>query len=175
MGQDFDAIVVGAGLCGSWAARELTSGGMRVALLDAGPLLNAKIFHGPFRQETFRLKDHLFRINLLARGMVDKSTSDAISQTTQDLFLDRRSAPYLTPDGPFSWQRVRAVGGRGHLWARVMLRLTPQQLNDPTKGWPLRYSDLEPFYDLVEQTLELGGPILTTPKFPTDVTSIRAL
>lgn len=157
--QNADAIVVGAGLSGSWVAKELTSGGMKVALFDAGSILPDAMFsNGRYRANVFNPRYHLFRLKLLLKGETDRALNKFISSQTYRLFLDRRRDAYVTPiDRDFSWFRVRAVGGRGHLWGRVMLRMTDRQLSSPGFEWPVRYVDLAPYYGEVEQLLELGG------------------
>ena len=159
----FDALVVGAGLCGSWVAKELTSGGMTVGLVDAGALLPDSLFT-PVRSGAglFSLRRHLFRLKLLATGRTDLGFSDVASDQTHRLFLDRRHHPYATSGADFTWHRLRAVGGRGHVWGRVMLRMTERQL----AGWPVSYAELAPYYEEVERLLELGGDRSTDEAVP---------
>ena len=108
--------------------------------------------------DLFNPRYHLFRLKLLLKGQTDQAFSKFITRRTYRLFLDRRTHGYVTPPGrDFSWFRVRAVGGRGHLWGRVMLRVTDRQLCSPGFEWPLRYDDLAPYYSEVEQLLEMGG------------------
>ena len=157
--NDADAIVIGAGLNGSWVAKELTCGGMKVALIDAGPILQNSMFAiDRLQADVFNPRYHLFRLTLLLRGETDRAINKFITRQTQKLFLDRRRDPYITPFGrEFTWNRVRAVGGRGHLWGRVMLRMTDRQLSAPGFEWPLEYEDLAPYYTEVERMLEMGG------------------
>jgi choline dehydrogenase-like flavoprotein len=160
-----DAIVVGAGLNGSWVAKELTSGGMKVALIDAGPILPDSTFSlGNTRTLAFSPGYHLFRLKMLLKG--DRSSSlrgepvlnKFIGSRTKKLFLDRRRDPYVTPiDRDFWWIRLRAVGGRGHVWGRVMLRVTDRQLSASGFEWPVRYDDLAPYFSEIERLLEMGG------------------
>lgn len=166
--NNFDAIVVGAGLNGSWVAKELTAGGMNVALVDAGSILPDSEFRSvQLQQNVFNLRYHLFRIKLLLKGDTDRAFSKFITGQTSRLFLDRRRDPYVTPASrDFSWLRVRAVGGRGHLWGRVMLRFTDRQFTAPGFEWPVSYGDLAPFYDQIEELLEMGGAPALTPEVP---------
>src|ERR1019366_7786944 len=166
--QDADAIVVGAGLSGSWVAKELTSGGMKVALIDAGPILPDSTFSiDRLQADVFNPRYHLFRLKLLLKGELDRARNKFINSQTHKLFLDRRRDPYVTPvDRDFSWLRVRAVGGRGHLWGRVMLRVTDRQLSAPGFEWPVRYEDLAPYYSEIERLLEMGGAASNTSEVP---------
>jgi len=154
-----DAIVVGAGLNGSWVAKELTSGGMRVALIDAGPVLPDSTFCiDRLQADVFNPRYHLFRLKLLLKGDTDNAFNKFITTQTSKLFLNRSREPYITPAGrDFAWLRVRAVGGRGHLWGRVMLRVSDNQLSAPGFEWPVRYADLAPYYSEIERLLEMGG------------------
>lgn len=163
-----DVIVVGAGLSGSWVAKELTAKGMTVALLDAGSLLDHNMLSAASGRRTiFNPRYHLFRMKLLLRGQTDRALNRFISSESSKLFLDRRTDPYTTPSNKeFSWLRVRAVGGRGHLWGRVMLRLTDQQLSAPASEWPVTYQELCPYYSEVERLLELGGAPSQTIQVP---------
>ena len=166
--NDADAIVIGAGLNGSWVAKELTCGGMKVALIDAGPILQNSMFAiDRLQADVFNPRYHLFRLKLLLRGETDRALNKFINRQTQKLFLDRRTDPYITAVGrEFTWNRVRAVGGRGHLWGRVMLRMTDRQLSAPGFEWPLKYDDLAPYYSEVERMLEMGGAPSQTSEVP---------
>jgi choline dehydrogenase-like flavoprotein len=154
-----DVIVVGSGLSGSWVAKELTSGGMKVALIDAGSLLQESAFSTDAVQTgPFNPRYHLFRLRLLLKGDKERALNKFSDAKTYRLFLDRRRDPYVTPLGrDFTWSRVRAVGGRGHLWGRVMLRPTDNQFSIPGFEWPVRYEELAPYYSEIEHLLEMGG------------------
>lgn len=166
--KDADAIVIGAGLNGSWVAKELTCGGMKVALIDAGPILQDSMFAiDRLQADVFNPRYHLFRLKLLLKGETDRALNKFVNRQTQKLFLDRRRDPYITPvRREFTWNRVRAVGGRGHLWGRVMLRMTDRQLSAPGFEWPLKYEDLAPYYGEVERMLEMGGAPSQTSEVP---------
>src|SRR5690349_18389792 len=115
------AIVIGAGAAGAWAAKELTEGGLRVLLLDAGVPGDVD----PTRQPI-------------------QSTCYAYGDATRALFVDDVASPYETPEGrPFRWIRSRGIGGRMRLWARVALRLDAREL----ERWPITLDDLAPFYE----------------------------
>jgi len=167
-GGVFDAVVVGAGPNGSWAAKELAEGGLRVALIDAGPILRDALFSGqPDSADLFNPRYHLFRLKALLKGDRHRAFNKFIDRTTSELYLDRARHPYGTAAGnDFSWSRVRAVGGRGHLWGRVMLRFTEDQFHREGCEWPIGVADLAPFYDEVETLLELGGAPSGTPDVP---------
>lgn len=157
--RPFDAVVVGAGLNGAWAAKELAEGGLRVAIVDAGPTLPDALVRGePDARDVFDPRYHLFRLQALLRGDRHRAFNKFIDEKTSALYLKRASDPYGTAPGrDFAWARVRAVGGRGHLWGRVMLRLEDDQLRREGCAWPISVAELRPYYDEVERALELGG------------------
>ena len=142
----YDAVVVGAGAAGGWAAKELCERGLSVLLLDAGPQLDAeRDFPVPARPEQ-RL---VSRLGGLRRQPVQMRCA-AYSGRTRRFFVDDRESPYTSPAGrPFNWFRGRQVGGRLHVWGRVVPRLSDREL----EPWPLSYLELAPWYDRVEAFL----------------------
>ncbi len=167
----FDAVVVGAGLNGSWAAKELAQGGMRVVVIDAGPVLDEMLIaRRPTPRDVFDPRYHLFRLKALLTGDRQTAFNKLMDARTSALYLKRSSDPYGTPSGrDFAWWRVRAVGGRGHLWGRVMLRVTDADLRREGFEWPISAADLAPHYDEVERVMELGGAPSGRPDVPDGV------
>jgi choline dehydrogenase-like flavoprotein len=149
----YDAVVVGAGAAGGWAAKELCERGLSVLLLDAGPQLNAeRDFPVPAASER-RL---VSRLGGLRKQPVQMRCA-AYSGRTRRFFVDDRESLYTTPAGrPFNWFRGRQVGGRLHVWARVVPRLSDREL----ERWPLSYADLAPWYDRVEAFLGVDDAAL---------------
>jgi choline dehydrogenase-like flavoprotein len=145
----FDVIVVGSGATGGWAAKELTERGLRVALLEAGPMLFGADAEEPPRRRAGRqpVQEHCF----------------SFDETTAPLFVDDVDNPYSHPDGaPFDWIRSRQVGGRLLLWDRVCLRMSDLDLKAGGRDgvgndWPISYADLSPYYDQVERFLGVTG------------------
>lgn len=156
----YDAIVVGSGASGGWAAKELTEKGLTVLLLEAGrSLIPEKDF--PIPPPTER--------RLLARAVSSLSGQSiqarcaGFNERTRDFFVNDRENPYTTPfRKPFNWFRGRQVGGRLHVWARVALRLSEDNFKSASRDgygvdWPISYGDLAPYYDKVETFLGLYG------------------
>src|SRR3954451_15298287 len=126
MDEFYDAIVVGSGATGGWAAKELTESGLRVALLEAGPLFPVDV-------------------NAPARVTVDagqrqpiQSRCYALTDHTAHLFVDDVDNPYSVPEGrPFHWIPSRQVGGRLHVWGRVSPRMSDYEIGPSrTRTWP---------------------------------------
>ena len=158
--EHFDAIVVGSGATGGWAAKELTEAGLRVLLLDAGrsiqPQLDYPLPAPGERRMWTRLVHGL-------RSQPVQMRCGAFNARTQPFFVDDRENPYTTAAGkPFNWFRGRQVGGRLHTWARVVFRLSDLELNAASRDgygadWPLYYDELAPCYDRVESFLGVCG------------------
>lgn len=147
MGEGYDAIVVGSGATGGWAAKELTENGLRVALLEAGP---------PAPESS---PDWLAD----ARRQQVQARCYAYGERTAHLFVDDLDNPYECPeDAPFVWIRSRLVGGRLHTWGRTSVRMSDRDLKAASRDgigedWPISYADLAPHYDRVERSMRVCG------------------
>lgn len=156
----FQAIVVGSGAAGGWAAKELTENGLTVLLLEAGRSLSQEAdFPMPPPGESRIL-------TRLTRGLTRQSVQmrcPAYNARTQRFFVDDRENPYTTPaDKPFNWFRGRQIGGRLPTWGRVVVRMSDLEFKGASRDgigtdWPLSYADLVPAYDKVERFLEVLG------------------
>lgn len=156
MAERFDAIVVGSGACGGWAAKELTEQGLEVALLEAGPELPADGEDAPPAPGRQAIQERCY----------------AFEPGTAHLFVDDVENPYSHPDdAPFEWIRSRQVGGRLPLWGRMCLRMSDRELKAAShdgvgEDWPISYADLAPYYDRVERFLEVCGTAEGLPGIP---------
>jgi choline dehydrogenase-like flavoprotein len=160
MADYYDAIVVGSGATGGWAAKELTESGLRVALLEAGPAL-------PFDPEASAPAESVEP----ARQPI-QAHCYAFNERTSHLFVDDVENPYSYPeDQPFDWIRSRQVGGRMHLWGRMCLRMSDYELKAASRDgvgddWPISYADLAPYYDRVERFMRVCGTAEGLPQIP---------
>lgn len=161
----YDALVIGAGLTGAWAAKDLAEAGLNVLVLDAGPTLSpAEVFHveprtSPRRREAAR------------RQPVQSQTAAWWTHPPQ-LFVDDFDHPYTIVAGtPFAWIRGRQVGGRSFAWGGVTLRLSNHEFGDPERDgigprWPIRHVDLASAYEKVERFLGVSGAADGLPQLP---------
>jgi len=169
----YDAIVVGSGATGGWAAKELTEKGMSVIVLEAGRKLD------PMKD----FREHSWPYEVKYRGTVGgrilfrerqpvQSKCGSLSEYTRHFFVDDVDNPYTTPDKkPFDWIRGRHVGGRSVMWGRQVYRLSDYDLKAASRDgygddWPISYKDLEPYYDKVDRFIGVSGSVENLPQLP---------
>lgn len=150
----FDALVIGSGATGGWAAKELCEAGMKVVMLEAGAHLN------PERDFT----EHTPVFKLKFRGLGSPTDPHrAGDEYNRHLFVDETENPYTTPkDKPFAWTRSRMVGGRSITWYRNVYRFSDldfkaASLDGEGEDWPISYAELAPYYDKVEDFIGVSG------------------
>jgi choline dehydrogenase-like flavoprotein len=162
MEVEYDAIVVGSGATGGWAAKELCERGFSVLVLEAGPTLRP-IDRQPRTEPSASAWQATRKI---------QAHHPACNRDSYHLFVDDVANPYTTPDGaPFDWIRSRQVGGRSVLWGGVMLRMSDLDFKCAAHDgfgmdWPIAYRDLEPFYDQVERFVGVSGTAEGIPSLP---------
>lgn len=136
----YDAIVIGAGLCGTIAAHELSSAGLNVIIVEKGATQ-------PSGQKSAQ---HI------------QQRCQAFSHANKDLFVCDREEPYeLAPNSKFSWIRTSCVGGRSKVWSGHSYRLGPDDFKDKfpdgSPAWPITYNELAGFYSRVEKLIGVSG------------------
>lgn len=139
-----EVIVIGSGASGGMAAWNLTKQGVNVLMLDAGTKFRRSQFWSHVKPWERRER--------LAKG-----------QRPPQFFLDTKEQPYLTdPKNPFELIRVWGRGGKTNVWGRVSLRYSDLDFEGPARDgweipWPIRYQDIAPYYDKVEQEIGVCG------------------
>ncbi|MFN0180486.1 MAG: GMC oxidoreductase [Gemmatimonadales bacterium] len=159
----FDAIVVGAGMTGGMAAKELTEAGLSVLVLEAGRDIVPErdyVEHVSVADQPFRgRRDE----RTLARDQFIQRDCYACDEWAAKFFVNDRDNPYTHPtDKPFKWIRGRQVGGRSIMWARQTYRWSDLDFEANLKegigvDWPIRYADIAPWYDRVERFVGISG------------------
>jgi choline dehydrogenase-like flavoprotein len=158
--QTYDAVVVGSGATGGWAAKQLSEAGLKVALLEAGRAVSPTEFteHTP----AFKLKYRDHSPEIVRTRPVQKQCY-ACMEYNYEWFVNDLENPYSTPaDKPFTWQRLRVLGGRSLVWGRQSYRLSDTDFKAASRDgygddWPISYADLAPFYDIVEKYVGISG------------------
>jgi choline dehydrogenase-like flavoprotein len=154
--KTYDAIVVGSGITGGWAAKELSQAGLNVLILEAGPSLEPG-------EALDLIAWHPERRSQSANKQPVQSRHISYRFQNPDLFVNDQDHPYTTdPANPFIWIRGRQVGGRSLTWGAVTVRFSDYEFLAPDRDgigapWPLNYSDLERFYDRVERFVGVEG------------------
>lgn len=167
--EQFDAIVVGSGATGGWAAKRLAEAGLKVALLEAGRNISPKEFteHMP----AYKLKYRDMSPEIVRTRPVQKQCY-ACMEYNYDWFVDDLQNPYSTPAGkPFTWQRLRIVGGRTLVWGRQSYRMSDLDFKAAShdgygEDWPVSYKEMEPYYDIVERYVGISGAAEENPTLP---------
>jgi len=166
MSNSYDAIVVGSGACGGWAAMELAKAGMKVLMLEAGSHIDpAKDFH------------HTFLYQMEYRGQAKPGALRRYSGSERNyrIMLDNSENPYTTaPDTVYNWGRSRVLGGRTMHWARASDRMADYEFKAASRDgygmdWPLAYADIKPYYDRVEGFIGVSAAKDGFPQFPDGV------
>ncbi len=168
----FEAIVIGSGMTGGWAAKELTEKGLQTLVLEAGrPIVPEKDYveHVPTWEMPYRgMRDR----KKLLRDQPIQSLHFACEEWTSKFFVNDIENPYTTdPEKPFRWIRGRQVGGRSILWGRKCYRWSDLDFEATVRegiaiDWPIRYADIAPWYDYVEDFIGISGEALGLRQLP---------
>ncbi len=159
----YDALVIGSGAAGSFAAMELTANGLSVLLLEAGPEISMKDFDPTRKKPPASAINIWERARATFKGQPVQARAAFFTERFSRFFVNDRKNPYTTPRGePFLWIRGRQSGGRLHSFGRVLLRWSDDDFkiesrSDRGVDWPVSYDELAPFYAEAESHLGLYG------------------
>jgi choline dehydrogenase-like flavoprotein len=166
----YDAIVVGTGISGGWAAKELTEKGLKTLVLERGRMIN----HPEYPTATkdpwdFENAGRPTQEDLKQQG-VQARTGYTIQQATKHWFVNDLENPY-TEVNRFDWMRGYHVGGRSLMWGRQSYRFSQLDFEANAKDgiaidWPVRYDELAPWYDYVESFVGVSGQVENLPNLP---------
>jgi choline dehydrogenase-like flavoprotein len=160
--QTYDVIVVGSGATGGWAAKQLSEAGLKVALLEAGRAVSAREFTEHMPSFQLKYRNHSPEV---MRTRPIQSQCYACMEYNYEWFVNDLENPYSTPkDKPFTWQRLRILGGRSLVWGRQSYRLSDVDFKAASRDgydvdWPISYADIAPFYDIVERYVGITGAV----------------
>ncbi len=170
--ETFDAVIIGSGATGGWAAKKLTEAGMTVAVIEAGRKLDPGVdvteHDQPFG---FPLRNTMLPKRRREEQHVQRECYQC-DEMTSHLFINDLENPYTTPrDRPFIWIRGRHVGGKSVTWARHSYRLSDYDFKAASRDgfgvdWPISYADIEAYYDEVEEFVGLSGASEGLPQLP---------
>jgi choline dehydrogenase-like flavoprotein len=159
----FDAIIVGSGACGGWAAMQLTQAGMNVLMLEAGsPIDPARDFG----------HKQPYQLDYRGAGKPGSARKYQGSERNYRIMIDNTENPYTTSeDTVYRWSRSRILGGRTLHWARASDRMADYEFKAASRDgygldWAVSYSDMSPYYDRVEQFIGVSGQREGFAQFP---------
>jgi choline dehydrogenase-like flavoprotein len=170
--RTYDAIVVGTGISGGWAAKELTQKGLKTLVLERGrmvrhiddyPTMLKHPWELPYGNElTHKEKTEIYP--------VQSRTAYAVKQDTKHFFVKDTEHPYVQKK-PFLWTRGYQTGGRSLIWGRWSYRrgdtdFAVYERDGIGIDWPIRYRDIEPWYDHVESFIGVSGNRDGLPQIP---------
>ena len=166
----YDAIVIGSGISGGWAAKELTEKGLKVLMLERG----RNIEH--IKDYTTAMKkpwefEHRGRLTEEQKASHPVQKRDYPYQEYNESFwVNDLECPY-TEVKRFDWYRGFHVGGKSLMWGRQSYRLSDLNFEENAKDghgvdWPIRYKDIAPWYDYVEKFAGISGSVENYPHFP---------
>lgn len=157
----FDAIVIGSGISGGWAAKELCEKGLKTLVLERGRNV---VHKKDYPTANFNPWDMSHRGKIPPPEVAFNpivSKCYAYREDTQHFFVKDKEHPYIQ-EKPFSWIRGYQVGGKSLLWARQTQRWSKYDFEAPLRDgfavdWPIRYKDIDAWYSYVEKFAGISG------------------
>jgi choline dehydrogenase-like flavoprotein len=162
--HDFDAIVVGSGITGGWAAKELTQAGLKVLLIERGRKIEHQVDYDTELKTPWEMAFRgLGDADLYAREYAVQMQARLFNEYTQNHFVNDKENPYVRgAETDFLWLRGYQLGGRSLTWGRQTYRWSDYDFGANKRDghgldWPIRYADLAPWYDKVEEFIGVSG------------------
>ncbi|KAA6439118.1 GMC family oxidoreductase [Dyadobacter flavalbus] len=159
--QTYDAIVVGTGISGGWAAKELTEKGLKTLMLERGKDVRHIKDYPTAWMQPWEF-EHLGQPSLEIRQQNPIASKHYIFKEDAMHFVVKDAEHPYVQDKPFDWMRGYQVGGRSLLWARQTQRWSDYDFEGPARDgfavdWPIRYADIAPWYSYVEKFAGISG------------------
>lgn len=166
----YDAIVIGSGISGGWAAKELCEKGLKTLVLERGRVVEHVVDYPTMNVDPWDTE--------LRGGLTPEQKekhykairSGWIGTDTEHFWADDKANPY-TEEKPFLWLRGHQMGGKSLLWGKQTYRWSDLDFEANAKDghgidWPIRYKDIEPWYTYVEKFAGISGEALGLPQLP---------
>ncbi len=158
--HQYDAIVIGSGMSGGWAAKEFCDHGLKTLVLERGKMVK----HLEYPTALWNPWDLKHRGQMPLEDQAANPVINrcyAYNEATEHFFVRDSQHPYVQ-EQPFDWIRGYQVGGKSLLWARQTQRWSNYEFESPKRDgyavdWPIRYADLEPWYSYVEKFVGICG------------------
>ena len=159
--RTYDAIVIGSGISGGWAAKELTEKGLKTLVLERGRDVKHIVDYPTTNKMPYEF-EHRNEIPREARQANPiLSRAGAWQEDSDHFFVKDAEHPYVQ-EKPFDWIRGYQVGGKSLIWARQTQRWSEYDFDGPARDgyavdWPIRYKDIDPWYSHVEKFAGISG------------------
>lgn len=166
----YDAIVVGTGISGGWAAKELTEKGLKTLVLERGRDVRHVVDYPTMTKDPWQLP-HADKLSAdEIKFYPVQSRTNWVTQANKHWYVKDNENPY-TEVKPFDWIRGYHAGGRSLMWGRQTYRFSEMDFEANLKDgvgvdWPIRYNDLSPWYDYVESYIGVSGRAEGLPQLP---------
>ncbi len=166
----YDAIVVGTGISGGWAAKELTEKGLKTLVLERGRAVKHVTDYPTMAKDPWQLEHaNALPFEEMKLYPVQKRTN-WVNQANKHWWVKDDEHPY-TEVKPFDWIRGYHEGGRSIMWGKQTYRLSQMDFEANAKDghgvdWPIRYNDLAAWYDHVETFIGVSGRAEGLPQLP---------
>lgn len=172
----YDAIVVGSGITGGWAAKELTEKGLKTLMIERGRVVEHRKDYVTEAKPPWEYENRTkVAFDLIEDQYKIQRQCYAFHDGTKHFFGNDKDYAYTTEPGTdFSWIRANQLGGKSLLWHRQSYRMsTFDFLTNKADGhgndWPIRYEDLAPWYEYVERFVGISGSSEYLPQLPDSV------
>ena len=167
---DYDAIVVGTGVSGGWAAKELCENGLKTLVLERGRMVEHIKDYPTMNDDHWDYPAGDIKTKKIRERQPKQNRTGQVREHSKHFFVDDIDNPY-NEKKPFNWLRGYHVGGRSLTWGRQVYRLGDIDFEANAKDgigvdWPIRYKDIAPWYDYVEEYIGISGEKMNLPQLP---------
>src|SRR5213596_1030970 len=169
----YDAIVIGSGITGGWAAKELTEKGLQTLVIERGRNVEHRKDYITEHKPIWEFPLHNARLAVGTQGAAEypiQARTGQFHESIKHFFIKDHRNPYVE-DKPFTWIQGDQVGGKSLIWGRQVYRWSDLDFEANLRDghgvdWPIRYADLAPWYTHVERFVGVSGEKLGLPHLP---------
>ena len=166
----YDAIVVGSGISGGWAAKELTERGLKVLMLERGQNIEHVKDYTTATKAPWEFAHRNSAVTDAVKDYPLLYKSGGVNESNLRFWANEKENPY-TQIKPYAWKRGYQVGGRSLTWGRQTYRWSDLDFEANLKegiavDWPVRYKDIAPWYDYAERFIGVSGSLEQLPQLP---------